>query len=270
MIVPKQSQWVLHFLEPTRDLGRLYHNTPLQLPDSVSIEALLSRFAWVIFKSILLVQAGSGKRLLRVRVADAGETAYKNENTDIAAFRALATSRNRSSRPKKRRAVAQPSQDTAAQTCNSLRTSTEYDVKGYTSTLKRKRSSSLDQISARKRDVERLLGGYPSPATSSLEASGSLTYPSSPDSMTQLRLMQIMAAKPDITRSRSFSVSSNNKVLTPAKLELLRRQAIVAQRPTNPTLYCCNYEAVEEDIRADRPGFEKVWWWLSMPSMFGI
>jgi hypothetical protein len=42
---------VLHMLEPTRDIGVLYHNTRLSMP-FCSLEFLFARFAWSIFPSL--------------------------------------------------------------------------------------------------------------------------------------------------------------------------------------------------------------------------
>lgn len=52
VIAPKVSQWSVHFLEPTLDVGNLYHNCPLDLSASISPQFLLSRFAWAIFPEL--------------------------------------------------------------------------------------------------------------------------------------------------------------------------------------------------------------------------
>jgi len=90
-----------------------------------------------------------------------------------------------------------------------MRSSCRLQQREYTTVLSKKRSFRL--------------GGYLSPATSELETPGHLTYPSSPDSITQLRLTLIMATKSDMTRSGRPSVCFNSTALTPGELELLRK-----------------------------------------------
>ena len=49
LISRKNSEWAVHFLELTNELGALYHNTPIKLANNVSPFFLLARFAWKIF-----------------------------------------------------------------------------------------------------------------------------------------------------------------------------------------------------------------------------
>ena len=49
VLVRKNSNWVAHFLGPTNDLGRIYHNTAVDISGDISPHFLLVRFAWVIF-----------------------------------------------------------------------------------------------------------------------------------------------------------------------------------------------------------------------------
>jgi hypothetical protein len=49
---PKDPRgFVLHLLEPTSDIGQLYHNTCVNIPQC-SLEFLFARFAWSIFPSL--------------------------------------------------------------------------------------------------------------------------------------------------------------------------------------------------------------------------
>ncbi|KAI9776296.1 MAG: hypothetical protein M1839_000456 [Geoglossum umbratile] len=52
VFVPKMGMLVTHMLQPTYELGRLYHNTLLLETPGISIEFLLARFAWAIFLSV--------------------------------------------------------------------------------------------------------------------------------------------------------------------------------------------------------------------------
>lgn len=90
-----------------------------------------------------LCKRGSGKRLLCKCVADAGDIAFKIENTDITAFRALARSRSRSFARAKKRAVAEQPTNKSPHTCESLWTSADYDARRHISTSKRKRLPSI-------------------------------------------------------------------------------------------------------------------------------
>ncbi|KAH7317341.1 hypothetical protein BKA65DRAFT_361708, partial [Rhexocercosporidium sp. MPI-PUGE-AT-0058] len=52
VVFPKQAaDFVVHMLEPTPDIGQIYHNTLLRKP-RCSIEFLFARFAWAIFPSL--------------------------------------------------------------------------------------------------------------------------------------------------------------------------------------------------------------------------
>ncbi|TAQ89904.1 hypothetical protein B7494_g1778 [Chlorociboria aeruginascens] len=70
---PKDPQgFVLHMLEPTSDIGQLYHNTRLNIPQC-SLEFLFARFAWSIFPSLSGFLSRPAKSRLVVRVeADTG------------------------------------------------------------------------------------------------------------------------------------------------------------------------------------------------------
>ncbi|KAI9760929.1 MAG: hypothetical protein M1840_002171 [Geoglossum simile] len=65
VFVPKMGMLVTHMLQPTYELGRLYHNIPLLETPDVSIEFLLARFAWSIFPSINGFLAAGVPRLLQ-------------------------------------------------------------------------------------------------------------------------------------------------------------------------------------------------------------
>ncbi|KAI9825154.1 MAG: hypothetical protein M1826_007079 [Phylliscum demangeonii] len=47
-IVPKEGQWAAHFLSGTATLGRLHHNTALELDPIISSASVLARLAWAV------------------------------------------------------------------------------------------------------------------------------------------------------------------------------------------------------------------------------
>ncbi|KAN0071479.1 hypothetical protein V8E54_010075 [Elaphomyces granulatus] len=52
-IVKKKGAWVCHFLHPTFEKGRMYHNRKVAISEQVRPEFLLVRFAWTIFQSVI-------------------------------------------------------------------------------------------------------------------------------------------------------------------------------------------------------------------------
>ena len=70
--VPKESYWVAHFFDLTNTLGRLYHNTVLELGPGISPKLLLVRFAWTVFPLIDQFLKMGTARNLRLRVVEEG------------------------------------------------------------------------------------------------------------------------------------------------------------------------------------------------------
>lgn len=70
--VPKESSWGAHFFDLTNTLGRIYHNTVLELDPGISTKLLLVRFAWTVFPLIGHFLKGGTVRNLRLRVAEKG------------------------------------------------------------------------------------------------------------------------------------------------------------------------------------------------------
>jgi hypothetical protein len=68
VIVRKKSSWTIHFLTQTNDLGRVYHNTVIDLSDSISPEFILARFAWSIFPLLRGFLDAGFPRQIRIQV----------------------------------------------------------------------------------------------------------------------------------------------------------------------------------------------------------
>ncbi|KAI9855077.1 MAG: hypothetical protein M1813_000561 [Trichoglossum hirsutum] len=67
VLVPKgdAGRWVVHLLETTYELGKLYHNVTTHDINAVAVEFLLTRFAWAIFSSLRgFLQAGVKRYLI--------------------------------------------------------------------------------------------------------------------------------------------------------------------------------------------------------------
>ena len=102
VIVPKQTQWVVHFLESTCNLLPMYHNTSVSLHKSVSPQFLLVRFAWAIFPLMRNFLKKMRTRKLRLRVLEGGRD-FEIRDVEWPELEVLsAPNRPRSSSPKKR------------------------------------------------------------------------------------------------------------------------------------------------------------------------
>lgn len=104
VFVPKQDDWLIHFLEPSQDLGPQYHNVKARLNDGVSREHVLARFAWTIFPLVRPFLERGPKRWVRAMVTDDDGSSVEEK-----AFMDLQTithrffpPRTRSQSPKKR------------------------------------------------------------------------------------------------------------------------------------------------------------------------
>lgn len=155
VIVPKENTWVAHFLQITHSLGYLYHNTAPGLAISVSTEALLTRFAWAIFQSVMLVQGGGGKRRLRIKTIEDGEIVERiqdmNVNTYQNTLRACGQSRSRS--PRKRPAPSE-SEPSTVETVLSLGIDASAEVRQERAGAKRRLSSSSTNLHSKRVHVE--------------------------------------------------------------------------------------------------------------------
>ncbi len=63
----KRGHWVPHFLSPTRNLGPTYHNTPVDMPSTVSEAFILTNVAKAIFSRLPNFLTRGEKRLVKVK-----------------------------------------------------------------------------------------------------------------------------------------------------------------------------------------------------------
>jgi len=105
MLTRKRGEWTIHFLEKTFDLGRMYHNRPVEVV-GVSPEFLLTRFAWAIFPLIKPFMEQGPERVVKVREQCEDGLHEVIKTLDPAGFeRTNAVIRGRSNSPKKRKAA---------------------------------------------------------------------------------------------------------------------------------------------------------------------
>ena len=106
-LVRKAGRWVAHFLETTYELGRIYHNRPINVTAGVAPEFLLARFAWSIFPLIKGFMEHGPKRLVKIRQECEGglrEVVKTLDSVEFTQIQITGTTRGRSASPKKRKA----------------------------------------------------------------------------------------------------------------------------------------------------------------------
>ena len=69
-IVWKSSSWTVHFIKPSFDLGKKYHNIQIRLNEGVSTHFLYARLAWAIFPYISPFLTSKSKRWVWLQVLD--------------------------------------------------------------------------------------------------------------------------------------------------------------------------------------------------------
>ncbi|KAI9768170.1 MAG: hypothetical protein M1840_005000 [Geoglossum simile] len=77
VIVPKGPTigFVVHFLEPTTDIGPAHHNQQLHPIGEVTPQFLFARFAWAIFPALsMFMQQGVRRYVTRIRADDGNKT----------------------------------------------------------------------------------------------------------------------------------------------------------------------------------------------------
>jgi hypothetical protein len=95
--------FVVHMLEPTIDLGQLYHNTRVNIP-YCSIQFLFARFAWSLFPSLSAFLSRPARTRLVIRLKPDGERVVEEVLNPLVLARKSAASRSNS--PTKRSRIA--------------------------------------------------------------------------------------------------------------------------------------------------------------------
>lgn len=237
VIVPKDGQWVVHFTHLTRDLGRLYHNTPLKLHSDISARCLLIRFAWTIFPSVAkFLSTGAGRMVrMRVTVDDEIREITKRMGPE-GAKDAFATTRGRSTSPKKRKESATAdSRDNANILAPAQHAAKRRRV--LPATPPKDVSSATAASSPPPADPPRL---HTSPETIANQSSETTDHPFSSSQPTS-----------NDSPSRNHTGSAEPRA---QYFQKLKRSWLRHRRPSDPSLYCCDYNAAEAAAEAGVPG----------------
>ncbi|KAI9824709.1 MAG: hypothetical protein M1819_000804 [Sarea resinae] len=247
VVVPKHSAWAVHFLELTSDLGGFYHNTGVRLDPNVSMRCLLARFAWAIFPLLRNFLEAGVPRAVRVRVLDNGE--YKEVVKTMGSEEMTASGiylRGRSSSPKKRKPPTLDSSD--------IRTTRK---RGYSET-------SLDGVLSED-SPKRARHQRSSPEVETLGelAASTPTEPSTAEMQTKDQSPYSPIPPIDIAASTSSTAAAGpfdhdkNVLHDFNDLSELKSDWVRKRRPSDPSLYCCDYNHAEAAIRAGLPGKRK-------------
>ncbi|KAK4977389.1 hypothetical protein LTR66_010734 [Elasticomyces elasticus] len=224
VIVRKKGQWVVHFTDLTNDLGRLYHNTLLRLHQDVSSKCLLVRFAWAIFPSVMKFLSTGAGRVVRVRITvdDEFREATRKIGTEEAR-NTFATSRGRSISPKKRKgnAVTDEPGDASARP--------------------------LDRSKRRRTVPAAPPSNVSCSTTASCPPSRNRPCPHTPPETLDKPLPTDLPENNDNFRSNSHRSRAQDPLY-------LKRLWLLRQRPSDPSLYCCDYNAAEAAAKAGVPG----------------
>lgn len=213
----KLGEWVPHFLIPSYNLGPEYHNTCTDLPASVHPAFLLARIAWAVLPSVQNFLLRGERRLVSLRQAVDNPAASKELQLDDLTRLVGVTKRGRGESPKKRQRQEDMTGVLAAEAVGVKRARLEITK--------------------------------PTDSTTKLPHSPSLSTPNSPSICSNSLL--------------SFTRRNSSRQCEPAvevhedteddRFAALRRTALKAQRPSNPELYCCDYDSAE---RADAKGLQ--------------
>lgn len=216
----KLEKWVSHFLTPTFNLGPEYHNTIIDVPTSVNTAFLLARLAWAIFPGLQNFLVRGEKRLVILKQG-IGEASHIKELEQDELYRRLGImSGRRGDSPKKRRRA---DDNTESIIC-------EADA------VERVRLNSQESTQPVRSPISIL------PALSNLGSVGAVSM-LSPVQPYEPTTWLMPSARQEVTERRRMTV--------------LRQHFLKVQRPSDPALYCCDYNAAEEAIAAGREGPRK-------------
>ena len=244
VIVPKEGGWVIHFCNFTNTLGFLYHNTPLKL-SNMQPEFLLARFAWTIFPLIKQFITSGGDRYLRVRVED--NCGPLGENFAVVSASKL---KERSLSPKKRK--VNPSDNPPDLSAR--------QQSGKTSKRQRRSSSSTSSASSTYRPSSRPRGRSLTRYQCGSKPIPNLAFISPQSKGQALSPIALSPLHMDLEPCQFDQASEHPFVrkITPTDPFIsMQKEWVRNQRPSDPTLYCCDYRAAEAAYAAGIEGPRK-------------
>ncbi|KAI4189419.1 MAG: hypothetical protein LQ348_003796, partial [Seirophora lacunosa] len=257
VMVPKRNRWTVHFMEPTFDLGSLYHNMPLNLHTDVSLEHMFSRFAWTIFPLIREFLEQGPLRQVRTQVINGGVPRGFNGNAISKTF----FPRPRSASPKKRKTGGDDNETSGDSPA-------EMEQRG------RKRARlSCGHGDVETEEPEASSGRSPrGHSRCSDESQSSSIVPTSSSATEQeVSLISCREASPSVTASvdgrqmkkddyRTTGITDQDPCIQHFYAdedhhERLRRKELYRRRPRhNPELYCCDYDRHRDAVWAALKG----------------
>ncbi|KAL8749111.1 MAG: hypothetical protein Q9184_006933 [Pyrenodesmia sp. 2 TL-2023] len=229
VLTPKQDRWLVHFLEPTKTLGPLYHNMEPELSDDIAPEHLLTRFAWAIFPLIKVFLQAGGKRRIQYAINDNDGEIQDEDLTGDEISKIFFQSKSKTESPTKRNR-SNTEQPGMADVVNGVRGSQRQKIWNSQDTSSGN-PPSLSTAKSSTRSIS-ITTARINPITS-LPEEGILEYDCGDDGIED----------PDPRVHRLYSYES--------PLDRLRRFELERRRPYDkPTLFCCDYDQRKEVIHA--------------------
>ena len=258
-IVQKKGVWATHFLKPTFDLGREYHNVQITINQGVSTQFLYARLAWSIFPLVRPFLQSSTPRWVHVRIGHGDwhqeELGMSDINTKIF------PSRSGSESPTKRSRTGGngPADDagvysTKRNWSSASQSNEEADQDAPTQQHKRRKYiQNYDVLRPRSMDVQRPVSPPNSRPPSPTKADNDFInpLPAYSDSGNNAESVQDARLSWEQEELEKYFLSEEY-----AAIESLRRRELVRRRPRyDDTLFCCNYEEHEDEQKALLHGF---------------
>jgi hypothetical protein len=221
VLVPKCGRWTIHFLEKTYDLGRIYHNRPIEIAGGVSPEFILTRFAWALFPLVKAFMEQGPERAVKVREQSDNGLYETVKTLDPAGFeRMTAATRGRSSSPRKRKAT-----DTLPPIS---------EMKCF------RKYFEHPEMQASTVALDCYLGEERTPSLSSNDGTSVQPHVTS----------TLLPNCPEPSQGQDFNTEDSEF----ERLSALRRRALRKGRPQDSTLLCCDYSLAEQANALGIPG----------------
>lgn len=224
VLTRKFGVWMAHFLQLTRELGPCYHNTRIQIHSSVSHAFLLTRFAYSIFPFLSSFLNTNQKRVIRLQAENGNEQVKELGSNDLHII--MTKTRGRSESPKKRR--IDDDQQTQQRKHHGVSPSRDF--------------SSADASSSIDLSSNNLLNLSPASNKSSTSTSTTPSASRRPDPTPKRHLDDIF----DLEASYDNITDPEER-----RFAILRALELQKRRPSDPSLFCCDYAAAE---RAEQRG----------------
>ena len=253
--VQKKGVWSTHFLKPTFDLGRDYHNVEVAISEGVSTQFLYARLAWSIFPLVRPFLQSSMPRWIYVRV---GQGEWRKEElgmTDISTKVFSSRSGTESSKKRSRTGANGPDDDggTYSNTKRGWTTACLGDEEKDQDTtiyqhMRRRQMHICDSHRPCSTNDQRPISPPNSRSTSPVKADNDSFQPPPSSSDSASNASSIPDARLSWEREDLEKYVLSKEY---AAIESLRKRELLRRRPRyDDTLFCCNYEAHEDEERA--------------------